>query len=185
MPEKIIFSLHVSCWNVVHYIWNWAFPVAVSILVHMAQQDLKFFSWIKLYNVQTQAFLKQMYSCTHFSLILWYMQVILVGHDFGGACISYAMELFPTNVSKAVFVAAIMLKDGQNALDMFSEKVCFLYGCCFTINVWHANIILKFGLLLCKQSLTWLGYTACPGERIVMKSYESVTTQAWNGPYNS
>ncbi|KAL2499854.1 putative methylesterase 11 [Abeliophyllum distichum] len=50
-------------------------------------------------------------------------KVILVGHDFGGACISYAMELFPSKVSKAVFTAAAMLISGQSTLDMFSEKV--------------------------------------------------------------
>ncbi|CAI9756156.1 unnamed protein product [Fraxinus pennsylvanica] len=33
-------------------------------------------------------------------------RVILVGHDFGGACVSYAMELYSTKVSKAIFVAA-------------------------------------------------------------------------------
>ncbi|KGN53796.1 putative methylesterase 11, chloroplastic [Cucumis sativus] len=47
-------------------------------------------------------------------------KVILVGHDFGGACISYAMELFHSKIAKAVFVAAAMLNDGQNTLDMFS-----------------------------------------------------------------
>ncbi|GER49302.1 methyl esterase 11 [Striga asiatica] len=50
-------------------------------------------------------------------------KVILVGHDFGGACISYAMEMFPSKVSKAVFLAAAMLTSGQSTLDMFSEKV--------------------------------------------------------------
>ncbi|KAK1423359.1 hypothetical protein QVD17_18658 [Tagetes erecta] len=49
-------------------------------------------------------------------------KVILVGHDFGGACISYAMELFPTKVAKAIFIAASMLKTGQSTLDMFSLK---------------------------------------------------------------
>ncbi|XP_055828585.1 putative methylesterase 11, chloroplastic isoform X2 [Solanum dulcamara] len=49
-------------------------------------------------------------------------KVILVGHDFGGACISFAMELYPFKVSKAVFVAATMLTSGQSALDIFSEK---------------------------------------------------------------
>ncbi|GFY86934.1 methyl esterase 11 [Actinidia rufa] len=48
--------------------------------------------------------------------------VILVGHDFGGTCISYAMELFPHRVSKAVFIAAAMLTSGQSTLDMFSQK---------------------------------------------------------------
>ncbi|XP_059283985.1 putative methylesterase 11, chloroplastic isoform X2 [Lycium ferocissimum] len=49
-------------------------------------------------------------------------KVILVGHDFGGACVSFAMELYPSKVSKAVFVAATMLTSGQSALDIFSEK---------------------------------------------------------------
>ncbi|KAH6791232.1 methyl esterase 11 [Perilla frutescens var. frutescens] len=50
-------------------------------------------------------------------------KVILVGHDFGGTCISYTMELFPAKVSKAVFLAAAMLTSGQSALDIFSDKV--------------------------------------------------------------
>ncbi|KAI3665816.1 hypothetical protein L6452_44451 [Arctium lappa] len=49
-------------------------------------------------------------------------KVILAGHDFGGACISYAMELFPSKVAKAIFIAASMLKTGQSTLDMFSHK---------------------------------------------------------------
>ena len=52
------------------------------------------------------------------------VQVILVGHDFGGTCISYVMELFPHKVSKAVFVAATMLTSEQSTLDMLSQKVC-------------------------------------------------------------
>ncbi|KAL1223469.1 putative methylesterase 11 [Cardamine amara subsp. amara] len=49
-------------------------------------------------------------------------KVILVGHDFGGACISYAMELFPSKISKAVFLAAAMLTNGESTLDMFSMQ---------------------------------------------------------------
>ncbi|PON39446.1 Methyl esterase [Parasponia andersonii] len=49
-------------------------------------------------------------------------KVILVGHDFGGSCISYAMELFPLKISKAVFLAAAMLKNGQSTLDIFSQQ---------------------------------------------------------------
>lgn len=55
------------------------------------------------------------------------MQVILVGHDIGGACISYVMELYPSKVSAAIFVAAAMLKSGQSTLDMFSVQVRRLY----------------------------------------------------------
>ncbi|XP_077230330.1 putative methylesterase 11, chloroplastic [Tasmannia lanceolata] len=49
-------------------------------------------------------------------------KVILVGHDFGGACISYAMEEYPFKVAKAVFVSAAMLTSGQSTLDMFSQQ---------------------------------------------------------------
>lgn len=49
-----------------------------------------------------------------------------MGHDFGGSCISYAMELFPLKISKAVFLAAAMLKAGQSTLDMFSQQVALL-----------------------------------------------------------
>ncbi len=55
--------------------------------------------------------------------LFFYMQVILVGHDFGGACISYVMELFPSKISKAIFIAAAMLSSGQSTLDMFSQQV--------------------------------------------------------------
>ncbi|KAK6155008.1 hypothetical protein DH2020_009256 [Rehmannia glutinosa] len=60
-------------------------------------------------------------------------KVILVGHDFGGACISYAMELFPSKVSKAVFLAAAMLSSGQSALDMFSEKGSYVFDSVFLL----------------------------------------------------
>ncbi|KAL2546622.1 putative methylesterase 13 [Forsythia ovata] len=51
-------------------------------------------------------------------------KVILVGHDFGGVCVSYAMELYPAKVSKAIFVAAAMLTSGQSVLDVFSQQSC-------------------------------------------------------------
>lgn len=54
------------------------------------------------------------------------MKVILVGHDFGGACISYIMELFPLKISKAVFIAATMLTNGQSTLDVVSKQVFYL-----------------------------------------------------------
>ncbi|XP_024369321.1 putative methylesterase 11, chloroplastic [Physcomitrium patens] len=49
-------------------------------------------------------------------------KVILVAHNIGGACISYAMECFPGKVSKAVFVAAAMITDGQRAFDVFVRQ---------------------------------------------------------------
>ncbi|WZZ10643.1 hypothetical protein YC2023_096564 [Brassica napus] len=48
-------------------------------------------------------------------------KVILVGHDFGGACMSYAMEIFPTKISKAVYISAVMLANGQSTLDLFNQ----------------------------------------------------------------
>ncbi|KAL6656915.1 hypothetical protein ACP70R_004695 [Stipagrostis hirtigluma subsp. patula] len=50
-------------------------------------------------------------------------KVILVGHDFGGACISYAMEMFPSKVAKAVFLCAAMLTNGHSTLDMFQQQM--------------------------------------------------------------
>ncbi|KAK2967788.1 hypothetical protein RJ640_008008 [Escallonia rubra] len=49
-------------------------------------------------------------------------KVILVGHDIGGTCVSYVMELFPSKVSKAIFVAATMPTSGQSTLDTFSQQ---------------------------------------------------------------
>ena len=53
------------------------------------------------------------------------MQVILVAHNIGGACISYAMECFPSKISKAIFVAASMISNGQRAFDVFVRQVIF------------------------------------------------------------
>lgn len=44
-----------------------------------------------------------------------------MGHDFGGACISHVMELFPQKISKAVFVAAVMPTSGQSTLDLLKQ----------------------------------------------------------------
>ena len=50
-------------------------------------------------------------------------KVILVGHDFGGACVSYAMELFPFKFAKAIFfMVGTMLTNGQSTLDMFYQQ---------------------------------------------------------------
>ena len=61
----------------------------------------------------------------HF-LVTVIIQVILVGHSCGGACVSYALEHCPKKISKAVFLTATMVKDGQRPFDVFSEEVCNL-----------------------------------------------------------
>ncbi|XP_021905355.1 putative methylesterase 11, chloroplastic [Carica papaya] len=68
-----------------------------------------------------QCFSRVSFELVHISASI-NLQVILVGHDFGGACISYAMELFPSKIAKAIFIAAAMLTSGQNTLDMFSQQ---------------------------------------------------------------
>ncbi|KAF3431596.1 hypothetical protein FNV43_RR26327 [Rhamnella rubrinervis] len=65
-------------------------------------------------------------------------KVILVGHDFGGACVSYVMELLPSKIAKSIFIAATMLASGQSVLDLLSHQLgsndlmrqaqIFLYG---------------------------------------------------------
>ncbi|KAH9571354.1 hypothetical protein CY35_02G090300 [Sphagnum magellanicum] len=49
-------------------------------------------------------------------------KVILVGHNIGGACISFAMECFPHRIAKAVFVTASMVCNGQRAFDVFAKQ---------------------------------------------------------------
>ncbi|KAL3697702.1 hypothetical protein R1sor_011778 [Riccia sorocarpa] len=39
--------------------------------------------------------------------------VLLVGHDLGGAAVSYAMEMYPDKIEKAIFIQAVMPKDGE------------------------------------------------------------------------
>lgn len=46
-----------------------------------------------------------------------------MGHDLGGACISYVMEKFPSKVAKAVFVAGTMLSNEQSVFDLFNQQV--------------------------------------------------------------
>ncbi|PON81435.1 Methyl esterase [Trema orientale] len=50
-------------------------------------------------------------------------KVILVGHSSGGACVSYAMEHFPQKISKAIFLCATMVSDGQRPFDVFAEEL--------------------------------------------------------------
>ncbi|CAO2210385.1 unnamed protein product [Urochloa humidicola] len=50
-------------------------------------------------------------------------KVILVGHSCGGASVSYALEHCPKKISKAVFLTATMVKDGQRPFDVFSEEL--------------------------------------------------------------
>lgn len=50
-------------------------------------------------------------------------KVILVGHSSGGACISYALELVPEKISKAVYVCGTMISNGQKPFDAFAEEL--------------------------------------------------------------
>ncbi|KAG6472531.1 hypothetical protein ZIOFF_069997 [Zingiber officinale] len=50
-------------------------------------------------------------------------KVILVGHSCGGASVSYAMECHPKKISKAIFLSATMVLDGQKPFDVLSDEV--------------------------------------------------------------
>ncbi|CAH8332001.1 unnamed protein product [Eruca vesicaria subsp. sativa] len=50
-------------------------------------------------------------------------KVILVGHSTGGACVSYALERFPEKISKAIFICATMVSDGQRPFDIFADQL--------------------------------------------------------------
>ncbi|KAL8467334.1 hypothetical protein ACS0TY_036163 [Phlomoides rotata] len=50
-------------------------------------------------------------------------KVILVGHSSGGACVSYALEHLPEKISKAVYLCATMVSDGQKPFDVFAQEL--------------------------------------------------------------
>lgn len=50
-------------------------------------------------------------------------KAILVGHSSGGASVSYALEHFSQKISKAVFLCATMVSDGQRPFDVFAEEL--------------------------------------------------------------
>ncbi|KZV37319.1 hydrolase family protein [Dorcoceras hygrometricum] len=50
-------------------------------------------------------------------------KVILVGHSSGGACISYALEHIPEKISKAIYLCATMISNGQRPFDVFAEEL--------------------------------------------------------------
>ncbi|MED6173212.1 putative methylesterase 12, chloroplastic [Stylosanthes scabra] len=50
-------------------------------------------------------------------------KVILIGHSIGGACISYALEHYSQKISKAIFLCATMVTDGQRPFDVFAEEL--------------------------------------------------------------
>ncbi|MBA0720121.1 hypothetical protein Golax_007758 [Gossypium laxum] len=50
-------------------------------------------------------------------------KVILVGHSSGGACLSFALEHFPEKISKAIFLCATMVSNGQRPFDVFAEEL--------------------------------------------------------------
>ncbi|KAJ1400079.1 Alpha/Beta hydrolase fold [Sesbania bispinosa] len=50
-------------------------------------------------------------------------KVILVGHSIGGACVSYALEHYPQKISKAIFLCATMVTDGQRPFDVYAEEL--------------------------------------------------------------
>ncbi|KAI4332334.1 hypothetical protein L6164_017254 [Bauhinia variegata] len=50
-------------------------------------------------------------------------KVVLVGHSIGGACISYALEHYSQKISKAIFLCATMVANGQRPFDVFADQL--------------------------------------------------------------
>lgn len=49
----------------------------------------------------------------------------MVGHSCGGASVSFALECFPKKITKAIFLGATMVLDGQRPFDVFAEEVSY------------------------------------------------------------
>lgn len=69
-----------------------------------------------------------------------------MGHSSGGACISYALEHLPEKISKAVYLCATMVSDGQKPFDVFAEEVCLNFKVEFSIK--RIIIIKKEALMM-------------------------------------
>ncbi|XP_008786473.2 putative methylesterase 14, chloroplastic isoform X1 [Phoenix dactylifera] len=98
-------------------------------------------------------------------------KVILVGHSCGGAIISYALELHPKKISKAVFLSATMVLDGQRPFDAFAEQLgsaeifmqesqSLLYG--------NGKDKPPTGLMLDKQQIKGLYFNHSPSKDIAL-----------------
>ncbi|XP_072992485.1 putative methylesterase 14, chloroplastic [Typha latifolia] len=98
-------------------------------------------------------------------------KVILVGHSCGGASISYALECYPKKISKAVFVTATMVQDGQRPFDVFSEELAsadvFLQESQFLM---YSNGRDKppTGLMFDKQQIKGLYFNQSPSKDIAL-----------------
>jgi len=53
--------------------------------------------------------------------------------------VSYALEKYPKKISKAVFLTATMVKDGQRPFDVFSEEVWNPSLCVYNISMYIFN----------------------------------------------
>ncbi|KAE9596636.1 putative carboxylesterase [Lupinus albus] len=62
-------------------------------------------------------------------------RVILVGHSFGGVCISVAMEMFPNKIAAAVFVTAFMPAHNLSFVNLLHEVPTTIF-IAFMIFLW-------------------------------------------------
>ncbi|XP_008219048.1 PREDICTED: putative methylesterase 14, chloroplastic [Prunus mume] len=98
-------------------------------------------------------------------------KVILVGHSNGGACVSYALELFSQKISKAIFICATMVSDGQRPFDVFAEELGsaeqFMQGSKFLI---HGNGKDKppTGFMFEKEQMKGLYFNQSPAKDVAL-----------------
>ncbi|OVA00139.1 hypothetical protein BVC80_1459g22 [Macleaya cordata] len=98
-------------------------------------------------------------------------KVILVGHSCGGASISYALEHYPNKISKAIFLCATMVSDGQRPFDVFAELLgsaeIFLKESQFVV---HANGKNKppTSLMFGKQQMKGLYFNQTPSKDVAL-----------------
>ncbi|KAL6297310.1 hypothetical protein ACE6H2_005452 [Prunus campanulata] len=98
-------------------------------------------------------------------------KVILVGHSNGGACVSYALEHFSQKISKAIFICATMVSDGQRPFDVFAEELGsaeqFMQGSKFLI---HGNGKDKppTGFMFEKEQMKGLYFNQSPAKDVAL-----------------
>ncbi|PQQ19963.1 putative methylesterase 12 chloroplastic [Prunus yedoensis var. nudiflora] len=98
-------------------------------------------------------------------------KVILVGHSNGGACVSYALEHFSQKISKAIFICATMVSDGQRPFDVFAEELGsaeqFMQGSKFLIHG-NGNDKPPQGFMFEKEQMKGLYFNQSPAKDVAL-----------------
>ncbi|XP_040862563.1 methylesterase 3 isoform X3 [Glycine max] len=101
-------------------------------------------------------------------------RVILVGHSFGGACISVAMEMFPTKIAAAVFVAAWMPSPDLSFSTLLQEDLTLAMSLLRPTRIYGDVELLRENTRLTKDNYGTVAkaYIVCEQDNVLRKDFQ-------------